>query len=86
MKYYLRTDARLLDVHSPKRYSGIIDESNRIFGREIYCNFVRSRISHSVKRCARYAITQGNPTSCNSMTADPEVHSAALLACKEVRK
>jgi len=86
MKYYLRTAARFFDVHSWKRASGITGESNKIFGREIKFNFVLSRITHSVKRCAWYATTQGTPASCNSMTADPEVHTAALLACKDVRE
>lgn len=86
MKYYLRIAASFSDVHFSKRTSGITGESNRIFGREINCNFVLSRITHSVKRCARYATTQGSPASCNSITADPDVHNAAVLACKDIRE
>lgn len=70
------TDANCEGVQASKRTSGIIGERRTIFGSEMYGTLALYRMNHSVRRCARYATTQGKRASCNSTATVPDVHSA----------
>lgn len=79
---YLSRHLNFSGLHTLNRASGTTDVFNKMLGREIYCNFVRDLISHSVTGCARYATTHGTLAICNWITAVPDVHRPALLACR----